>query len=164
MSPLSTFMLLTILFAGSMWVGYHLGQDSQRGGETPPTRLLRVQPASTQTSNRVRRLIQVASSGARVVRPASTTLWQERGWTIRGTKLHGSFVGPSGTYEGRIENYAGRRPQFFIRHPPRGLARHEHSACFMRQGDGWRFVHFGRKPQDPDSGIRQIEKILHEIR
>lgn len=170
MAAVLTVAVLVIL---ALWLGYERGKEAQRGGEpTPPARSSRVSlvshepvirrqsPAVSRTTART----PIPGRSAIVVRPAPTTLWQEKGWTVRGTKLRGQYEGPRGKYEGRIENHASPRPKFYIRNPPRGLEAHRHAACFMPRGDGWRFVHFGRKPREPDSGIRTIERILHEIR
>jgi hypothetical protein len=165
-----TFLVLATLSVLSFWIGYDIGRTSQREDNPPAVLFPREQAPTRRANPRVRPVPSVAApraNGSRrllgVIRPTATTKWQERGWTIHGGNLLGNYQGPRGTYPGRIEGYANRHPQFFIRNPPKSLSRHQHSACFMRRGSGWRFVHFGKKPRDPDSGILSIERILHEI-
>ncbi|RLC89221.1 MAG: hypothetical protein DRI37_04335 [Chloroflexi bacterium] len=98
-----------------------------------------------------------------VVRPHPVTLWQDRGWQVHGRSLRGYYRTSRGAFPGRIEDYRGAFPSFYISQVPAGLYNHPHAACSQPQGDGWYYVHFAPRPKDPDSGIRRIEKIMQEI-
>jgi len=97
-----------------------------------------------------------------VVRPQSQCLWQERGWTPRGNSLRGYYRTSIGAFPGRIYRYRSTSPSFYISELPPGIKQHEHRPCFQSRSGGEYFVHFSPNPRDPDTGIRQIEKILAE--
>jgi len=164
------FLLLLFLCGLMFGFGYFVGRDSRGGVTTPPAAAARVRVVSPATAVRTaaapRPVVPPTPGSARstiMVRPEPTTLWRERGWTARRNTLYGYYRTPWGAFRGRIEGYRGRFPTFYIQQPPKGLSTHRHAACFQSRRNRWYFVHFAPKPRDPDSGIRKIEQILHEI-
>ena len=97
-----------------------------------------------------------------VVEPKYRPYWQMQDWTPTGDRLIGEYKTPLGSFVGYVNNYRSKTPQFFIVNPPKQLSRHPHHACFQKKGNGHTWVHFGTKPTNPDSGIREIEKVLTE--
>jgi hypothetical protein len=98
-----------------------------------------------------------------VVEPKYRPYWQMQDWTPDGDRLIGEYKTPLGSFVGYVNNYRSRRPQFFIVNPPKQLSRHPHHACFQRKGNGHSWVHFGTKPRNPDSGIREIERYSQRL-
>ncbi|MEA3452818.1 MAG: hypothetical protein U9Q96_00585 [Patescibacteria group bacterium] len=86
--------------------------------------------------------------------------WQMKGWRLKGDRLVGRYQTPFGSMEGYIKHPKLGHPLFFIVNPPQELSRHEHWGCFQSRGHGHFLVHFGIKPNHPDSGIRAVEKVL----
>jgi hypothetical protein len=97
-----------------------------------------------------------------VVQPEYRPYWEMQDWKASGDRLTGEYRTPLGSSVGYIKHYKSREPLFYIVNPPKQLSRHRHHACFRDRGKGHVWVHFGTKPTNPDSGIREIEKILAE--
>jgi hypothetical protein len=100
-----------------------------------------------------------------VVKPKDRPYWQMQDWVVVGDTLVGEYKTPLGSTVGYIENYKSREPLFYVVNPPAQLNRHPHRHCFQSRssrGKGHYWVHFGKKPTNPDSGILEIEKILME--
>jgi hypothetical protein len=74
---------------------------------------------------------------------------------------HGYYRIRFGSFKGRVE--MSYQPKYYVRNPPAGITRHSHSACFtdLRNG-GWWSVHWKIQPQDIDSGVMELERILRE--
>lgn len=168
-------MLLALLVLGVLvgvyWMGYERGKEKARGEHNPPpagrakVRLLSSHPAvqAPRPISTTRSSTIVPREGTVKVRPQPTSLWESRMWRVRGNSLVGYYRTPWGAFRGKINNYRGNNPSFYIHDPPEGLHDHPHAPCFQPRGNGRFFVHFSPKPRDPDSGIRKIEQILHEV-
>lgn len=135
----------------------------------PPVTTIRAQPdrpdrARRQGSRRFTGSVAATHQTASAVRvqPRGRPLWQHRRWEPRGNTLHGFYRTALGTFEGEIQQYRSSRPLFFIMAPPPELRRHEHWICFHATGPNRFWVHLTPKPRDPDTGIREIERILIE--
>jgi hypothetical protein len=96
------------------------------------------------------------------------TYIQEQGWELSGglnPQWNGFFRTKFGSFKGRIVPKGEPNRRFFIHHPPTPLRNH-HWACFtemkgMEQG-GWYSVHLLPFPQDIDSGVLAIERVIDE--
>jgi hypothetical protein len=96
------------------------------------------------------------------------TYIQEQGWELSGglnPQWNGFFRTKFGSYKGRVVPKGEPNRRFFIHKPPAPL-RHHHWACFtemkgMEQG-GWYAVHLLPFPQDIDSGVLAIERVIDE--
>jgi hypothetical protein len=92
----------------------------------------------------------------------------EQGWTHTNgatfPEWHGYYRTRFGSNAGRIE--MSHHPKFYLHNPPEGLTtRHDHSACFNLYpvlGEKWYSVHWYIQPQDIDSGVMELERILRE--
>ena len=89
----------------------------------------------------------------------------EQGWHLSNSatypEWHGYYRTRFGSFQGRVE--MSYQPKYYVRNPPAGITRHSHSACFtdLRNG-GWWSVHWYIQPQDIDSGVMELERILRE--
>lgn len=103
-----------------------------------------------------------------VVARGAKPLIVERGWKVTNgatyPEWHGYYRTRFGSFRGRIE--MAYQPKYYIHNPPEGLTtRHSHKLCFNRfplLGDKWYSVHWYIQPQDLDSGVMAIERILRE--
>jgi hypothetical protein len=87
--------------------------------------------------------------------------WLETGQEPVWHGYYRSRYGPS--YKGRVEHLAD--PKFYIQiaKPPQQLREHTHWICFREQRTkGWYWVHLSPVPQDIDSGIFAIERVLND--
>ena len=101
----------------------------------------------------------------RVVKRSRATYMQEQGWQLTGfgpsARWDGYYRCRRGSYRGKIE--CSSPPKFSVKDPPEGLSRHSHRSCFSGpQSGGWWSVHFRTQPKDLDSGVMELERILHE--
>ena len=92
------------------------------------------------------------------------TYLEKQGWTLDTSSYpatwHGYYRTRHGSFKGRIE--ASNPSRFYFQHPPKGLSRHSHRACFHALDNGWYSIHFSTMPRDLDSGVLLLERILHE--
>jgi hypothetical protein len=92
----------------------------------------------------------------------------EQGWKLTTGATYPEWRGyyrtRFGSFKARIE--MAYHPKFYVHNPPEGLTtRHSHKACFNPSpslGDKWYSVHWYIQPQDIDSGVMEIERILRE--
>jgi len=90
---------------------------------------------------------------------------QEQGWLDKGG---GWFGSPHlvGYYRTKFGSFKGEiipaSLSFYIFKPPKELKNHSHWACFSHRGGSKYSIHFAYLPRDIDSGIMQVERILHE--
>lgn len=88
---------------------------------------------------------------------------EQAGWVQYGNRLTGAYHTPYGSFCGQIELHAGGDAEFFLYQPSEAIMRHSHWVCFQqRGGNGWYFVHMGRRPKDVSSGILTIERLITE--
>ena len=162
------FFILMIIGGLAYAAGYKAGREANEQGRrgTPPPAPRR---ASTATrivlppGNRAPARRSTRDGSRLVVRPQPRTLWQERGWQVRGSRIVGQYHTSVRAFPGEVEDYQGRFPRFYIRDVPEELFNHPHAACFQPRDGDWYFVHFAPRPKDPDSGIRKIEQIMEEV-
>ena len=167
---LAWLFILLVVGALAYAAGYKAGREAREQGRraTPPPAPLRRTSTATgivlpQANRAPARRPPRDGRGRLIVRPQPRTFWQERGWQARGSRLIGRYQTSVRTFPGRIENYQGRFPRFYIRDVPEQLFDHPHAACFQPRDGDWFFVHFAPRPKDPDSGIRKIEQIMEEV-
>jgi hypothetical protein len=86
--------------------------------------------------------------------------WQQKngGW-FGSPRLEGYYRTKFGSFKGEIKPES---LSFFIIHPPDELRHHSHWSCFSLRPGGKYSIHFAHRPRDIDSGILQVERILHE--
>jgi hypothetical protein len=86
--------------------------------------------------------------------------WQRRngGW-FGSPRLEGFYRTRFGSFKGEISIASSN---FFIFDPPDELRHHPHWICFSPRGGGKYAIHFAVRPRDIDSGILQVERLLHE--
>ena len=102
------------------------------------------------------------------IRRKPKTYIQEQGWELSGglnPQWNGFYRTKFGSFKGRIIPKGEPNRRFFIYQPPLPLRNH-HWACFtemkgMEQG-GWYAVHLLPFPQDIDSGVLAIERVIDE--
>lgn len=128
----------------------------------PPTHTAQAEKLVVEPVKRDRIEIRPVARSQVAVEPKYRPYWQMQDWTPDGDRLIGEYKTPLGSFVGYVNNFRSQRPQFFIVNPPKQLSRHSHHACFQKKGNGHTWIHFGIKPTDPDSGIREIEKVLTE--
>jgi hypothetical protein len=118
--------------------------------------------------SRMKKLFSLTKPAPVSVRRSKKRYIVERGWQyVNGvpySEWRGCYRTRFGSFKGRIE--MSYTPKFYIHNPPEGLtARHSHKACFNPfplLGDKWYSVHWYIQPQDIDSGVMEIERILRE--
>jgi len=96
---------------------------------------------------------------------------EQQGWTGMNARLwqllpvwgelRGYYRTRYGSFKGKI-TIQGFTSKFYIYDPPSELRSYSHWSCFNIQPDGSYFVHFTTPPQDIDSGIMMIERIIVE--
>jgi hypothetical protein len=103
-------------------------------------------------------IIKPARTIARSARPYH----EEQGWRQNwwGSRLTGFYRSRMGSWEGEIQ--LGYSPRFYVLNPPPELRGHPHWVCFTPVGGGWFRVHFKTRPNDIDSGILSIERMINE--
>ena len=96
------------------------------------------------------------------------TYIQGQGWELSGGRnpqWNGFFRTKFGSFKGRIVPKGEANRRFFIHNPPAALRNH-HWACFTEmkgmEQDGWYAVHLLPFPQDIDSGVLAIERVIDE--
>ena len=92
-------------------------------------------------------------------------LWQVRGWRKQGNKLVGAYRTPAGSFVGEIVLDHGTYPEFFILHPPSGVLKGSHRACFIKRRRGFYFIHFSqpvKSESDIDGAIIRIEQLIRQ--
>jgi len=164
-------MMVGVLVVGLIFLAWYIGwRMGKSEGErlTPP----RAQPGQfTAPQTRITeirtgpRAVQTATPQEEdriVIRPIKRPYWEQKGWKPNGDRLIGFYETPMGLFQGYIEDWRSRRPQFYIIKPPRELRYHNHWACFREKGNNLFWVHFGETPTNPDAGILEIEKVLAE--
>ncbi len=103
-----------------------------------------------------------------VVKRAQEPYWQQRGWKQYGSKKSGSKY--YGFYKVGLKEFEGKaevspfgRTKLYIKEIPKELEHHEHYPCFMKESNGWYFIHNNDNGNfDLSSGILQVEQILTE--
>jgi len=122
---------------------------------------MRLSPRPLRQLKQLKKLLPFGKPIA--VKRSTTTYLDKQGWkqstSTTPPEWHGYFRTRFGSYKGKIT--ASTPPQFYFQHPPEGLARHSHRACFHPLPGGWYHVHFSRV-KDLDSGVIKLERILHE--
>ena len=91
-----------------------------------------------------------------------------QGWELSGglnPQWNGYYRTKFGSYKGRVVPKGEPNRRYFIHKPPEPLRNH-HWKCFteiqgMEQG-GWYAVHLLPFPQDIDSGVLAIERVIDE--
>lgn len=101
-------------------------------------------------------------AGMRLVARNSKMFHEERGWQLRGKVLHGWYRTRYGSFKGRIENPFSKVPKYFIIKPPAELLGGSHGACFTQIAKDVFSIHWAKKPDTIDTGIRRIEHTLYE--
>ncbi len=89
-------------------------------------------------------------------------LYEEKGWRQAGTDLRGQYRTRYGSFEGRVDNYMGKYPNFIIIRPPEALLNGPHSPCFQERAKNTYRIHWSREPENVDAGILKIEHELTE--
>jgi hypothetical protein len=86
--------------------------------------------------------------------------WKDKsgGW-FGSSQLEGYYRTKFGSFKGQIKPDS---LAFYIFKPPKELKNHSHWACFSHRGGGKYSIHFSVRPNDIDSGILMVERILHE--
>lgn len=90
-----------------------------------------------------------------------TPYWQQQGWSHQGVGFTGRYQTRYGSFLGYIEQRGGQF-EFLLFQPSHEIRRHSHWVCFQDRGQGWYFVHMGRRPRDLSSGIMTIERLIKE--
>lgn len=114
------------------------------------------------------RLRDLASGGVRGHAPAvrvqrrEIPYWQERGWNHVGNTYSGNYQTPYAAFCGHIIEHSRNDLEFFLLNPSEQIQGHSHWACFQVRGQGWYFVHMGRRPADVSSGIITIERLISD--
>ncbi|MDD5599015.1 MAG: hypothetical protein PHV82_13790 [Victivallaceae bacterium] len=89
--------------------------------------------------------------------------WKQRGWGKSGDRFYGFFRTKFGSFRGQARISPSRQTKLYIRNPPECLKKHDHWACFVKENNGWFFIHnYNDGEFDLSSGIIQIEQILTE--
>lgn len=100
---------------------------------------------------------------SQVVKRKATPYWMEQGWRQDSLGYRGRYKTEHGSWEGYIHVEFGNEYKFYIYNPPEQLRNHSHWRCFRKQDSyGKYWVHFSDNPENIDSGILSIEKILAE--
>jgi len=99
-----------------------------------------------------------------LLRPIDRPYWDLTHWREAGDRLTGFYRTPSGSIEGYVLHAKGGRPEFFVVQPPPALRKHNHWPCFHATGlnTNTYSVHLSPAPNDPDTGILAVEKVLGE--
>lgn len=86
---------------------------------------------------------------------------KEQGWQKVGRRWEGYYRTRYGSFRGVIETplFSGQLA-YFILNPPEEILTGAHGACFREQAQNKFRIHFSYKPQDMDSGIREIEQTI----
>jgi hypothetical protein len=88
--------------------------------------------------------------------------WKEQGWEKKGDEYDGYYKTDYGRWAGfTVENFKGDY-SFYIFDPPKAVIKGPHKECFTHQGKRIFSIHFSNKPEDIDSGILAVEKIIME--
>ena len=184
-------VLVAILVCGAFYLGWLRGSEGQEGALPPPdfrahsesravpiTEIITTPDPTFMHQHRENETIvateipptavsaqeQPPSQGdeVTVIRHVVEPYWQERHWQPHGKRLDGFYRTPLGSFQGYVEDWQSRSPNFYIIDPPKRLRHHSHWACFRSRGNGRYWVHFGRTPSSADGGIIEIEKVLAE--
>ena len=88
------------------------------------------------------------------------TLFTSRGWEKRGRWCYGYYRTRYGSFQGKIRLRSFYAGDFYLRHPPEPLKTHEHWPCFIPGDSGWYMLHFDKKPNMVEDGIKTIEALI----
>ena len=98
-----------------------------------------------------------------VVKRAQEPYWKQRGWKKSGYKYQGYYRTMIKSFKGKAEVSPSGQTKLYIKKPPKELKHHEHYPCFMKESNGWYFIHNNDNGNfDLSSGILQVEQILTE--
>ncbi len=98
-----------------------------------------------------------------VVKRTQKPYWKQRGWGKSGNKYYGYYRTKFGSFRGQARISPSRQTKLYIQNPPDCLREHSHWACFVKENNGWFFIHNNDNGEfDLSSGIIQIEQILTE--
>jgi hypothetical protein len=104
-----------------------------------------------------------------LVKRSTTTYLPAQGWQLTdgvvNPRWEGYYRTKFGSFKGRIDPRAEPKHCFAIYNPPAPLRKHHWSCFIKRQGEtenGWYSVHLLPFPNDLDSGVLAIERVIHE--
>ena len=98
-----------------------------------------------------------------VVKRTQKPYWQQRDWGKSGDKYYGYYRTKFGSFRGQARISPSGQTKLYIRNPPECLRKHNHWACFVKESNGWFFIHNNDNGEfDLSSGILQIEQIITE--
>ena len=96
------------------------------------------------------------------VMPDMRPIWEQRGWRTKDDRYTGRYRTRSGSWPGEVRREAPGLLGFYISKPPEKVLSGSHGACFRDKGKGRYAIHIRPTPQDVDSGIVAVERVLEE--
>ena len=145
---------LALLLVGRMFSSPHRSVTKSTWVVLPESTV----PEDTNQNQKPVQRIDAKPAEIRIIRPSQPIV----NWEAKGDRLVGTYRTPSGTVAGYVKQWQSRNRKFYIISPPQVLRDHANGKRLVHRGGGRYIIVFDVQPQDVDSGIRAVERMLAE--